>query len=556
MAFDLAGKPSDRNRAMTSGSPLHTSPPHDNDVPAAGPRSRAARVVVGLTFVSRILGYVRDMLVAWSFGAGLYADAFIVAFRLPNMFRRLVGEGALGMAFIPVFHEHAHRRGQRAALDLAISALQRLTLIMTLIVLVGVVAAPLIVRLLAPGFDTAGEPFRLAVHLTRIMLPYLVLVGVVALGMGILNALGHFTAPALAPLALNVAMIGALLIGGSWGVSMACQAGLLAAGVVVGGGLQLALQLPALAARGVGFRVQTRPEPGALAPFGRSSLPVLLGGAAYQANVLLGTLLASYLAAGSVSYLFYADRLVQFPLGIFAVSAVTVVMPDLSRQAARQNLDDLKTTLRHSLQLIWFVTVPSMVGLIVLREPIVALLFERGAFDSDSTRLTAYALLWYSTGLWAYAALRILLAVFYALQDAYRPLWAAGVCVLVNVGAGLALMPAMGHGGVALGAALAAAVNAVLLVILLRRRIGPLGGAQLAAATGRIAGCAVLMGVAVHGLNQWLGATLDGSTTLQVARLTGCIAAGVAIYGGAMFLCGSRELRMCCRMVLAGKQTR
>ena len=535
---------------------MHSAPSGDSDLPPPGPRLRAAGVVVALTLVSRILGYVRDMLIAWSFGAGLYADAFIVAFRLPNMFRRLVGEGALGMAFIPVFHEHARRRGHRAALDLAAVALQRLTLIMTLVVLLGGVAAPLVVRALAPGFDAGGEPFRLAVHLTRIMLPYLLLVGLVALGMGILNALGHFTAPALAPLVLNVAMIGALWIGNSWGASLATQASVLAAGVVVGGGLQLALQLPVLAARGVAFRPQTRPEPGVIAHFGRSSLPVLLGGAAYQVNVLLGTLLASYLAAGSVSYLFYADRLVQFPLGIFAVSAVTVVMPDLSRQAAQQNLDEFKATLLQSLQLVWFVTVPSMVGLIALREPIVAILFERGAFDSDSTRLTAYALLWYGTGLWAYAALRILLAAFYALQDAIRPLWAAGAGVLVNVGAGVALMPVMGHGGIALGAALAAALNVALLAIMLRRRIGPLGGGQLAVAAGRITGCAVLMGMAVHGLNQWLGTACDGSTALQLARLVGCIAAGVAVYGGAMLLCGRRELRLCRRMVFPGKKRR
>lgn len=535
---------------MTSVPPSPIPPPGEKDFPAAGSRSRAAGVVVALTLVSRILGYVRDMLIAWSFGAGLYADAFIVAFRLPNMFRRLVGEGALGMAFIPMFHAYARRQGRRAALALAAAALHRLALIMIPAVLLGMVAAPLIVRLLAPGFDAGGEPFRLAVQLTRIMLPYLLLVVLVALGMGILNGLGHFTAPALAPLALNVAMIAALGIGVGWGTSTAMQAAVLAAGVVAGGGLQLALQVPVLAARGVTFAPQTRPPAGALGPFGRASLPVLLGGAAYQLNVLLGTLLASYLAAGSVSYLFYADRLVQFPLGIFAVSAVTVVMPDLSRQAARQDLGEVKATLRHSLQLVGFVTVPSMVGLIVLREPIVALLFERGAFDSDSARLTAYALLWYSTGLWAYAALRILLAVFYALQDAYRPLWAAGVGLLVNLGVGVALMPVMGHGGIALGAALAAAVNVSILAVMLRRRIGPWGGAPLAAAVGRMTGCALLMGGVVHGLDQWLGAASSASATLQAARLAGLIAAGVATYGAAMLVCGSRELRMCCRMVL------
>jgi putative peptidoglycan lipid II flippase len=414
----------------------------ESGAPASGRAgSNAAGIVISLTLASRMLGYARDMLIAWSFGAGIYADAFIVAFRLPNMFRRLVGEGALGMAFIPVFHDRARRRGNRAALDLAIAVFRRLGVFLAFIVFLGVVAAPLIVRALAPGFAVAGTSFQLAVLLTRIMLPYLLLTGLVALCMGILNALGHFTAPALAPLALNGAMIAAVLLGVWWAPSIAMRATVLAAGVVVGGGLQFMLQLPALAAHGIAFRKKVPLEAGVLARFGRATVPVLLGGAAYQVNVLLGTLLASYLAAGSVSYLFYADRLVQFPLGIFAISAVTVVMPDLSRQAALGHIEDIKATLLQSLKLVWFVILPSMVGLIVLREPIVAVLFERGAFGSDSARLTAYALLWYSTGLWAYAALRILLAVFYALQDAYRPLQAAAAGVVVNLAVGLALMP-------------------------------------------------------------------------------------------------------------------
>jgi putative peptidoglycan lipid II flippase len=465
------------------------------------------------------------------------------------MFRRLVGEGALGMAFIPVFHELTLRRGSAAALNLAIAAFKRTAVFLALIVALGIVAAPIIVKGLAPGFVAADASFQLTVLLTRIMLPFLLLTGMVALSMGILNALGHFTAPALAPLALNVAMIGAVLAGVWWSPSLAGRAAVLAVGVVVGGGLQFVLQIPVLAAHGLDFRKKTVIEAGLLNRFGRAAIPVLLGGAAYQINVLLGTLLASTLVAGSVSYLFYADRLVQFPLGIFAISAVTVVMPDLSRQAAQGHLDNIKILLRQSLQLVWFVTLPSMVGLIVLREPIVAVLFERGAFGSDSTRLTSYALLWYSTGLWAYAALRILLAVFYALQDAYRPLKAAAACVLINLTAGLALMPAMGHGGIALAASLAAALNVVLLTGMLRRRIGPLGGRRLAVATGRIACCAGLMGVAVYAIDHWLGERLGSATGPQALRLAVGIAAGVAVYMTAAFLWKIQELRICYRMV-------
>lgn len=511
-------------------------------------------MVVSATLASRILGYARDMLIAWSLGAGIHADAFIVAFRLPNMVRRLVGEGALGMAFIPVFHEHARRRGPKAAIDLAVVAFRRLAALLGVLVLLALVFAPLIVRALAPGFAEAGDRLALTVHLARIMMPYLLLVGLVALAMGILNALGHFTAPALAPVVLNVAMLGAVGIGLWLTPSAAMRAAILAVGVVIGGALQLALQVPVLVRHEVRFWRPAHLDGGLLGRFGRSAVPVMLGGAAYQVNVLLGTLMASYLAAGSVSFLFYADRLVQLPLGIFAVPAVTVLMPELSRQAAELRLEAMKQTLRQSLKLVWFVTLPAMVGLIVLREPIVAILFERGAFGSDSTRLTAQALLWYGTGLWAYAALRILLAVLFALQDSRRPLQAAGVSVMVNLGAGVVLMSIMGHGGIALAASLAAAVNVVILAIVLRRKIGPLGTAEMVPAVVRIVGCALLMGAMVYWLNDRTATLAARGTAFEIGRLAGCVALGVIAYAAGSSVCRGEELRICWQMVLRRKK--
>jgi len=510
--------------------------------------------VVTATFVSRILGYVRDMLIAWSFGAGVYADAFIVAFRIPNLSRRLVGEGALGMAFIPVFHDHARRRGLAAAMDLAVVVFRRLALILAILVIIGALASPAIVRGLAPGFEASGDQFQLTVQLTRIMFPYVLLVGLVALSMGILNAMGHFMAPALAPVALNVAMIVAIMAGVWMVPSMTLRTIFLAVGVVVGGLMQLVIQLPALGRHGIRFRRRARLASGVLGHFGRSALPVMLGGATYQVNVVLGTLLASYLAVGSVSSLFYADRLVQFPLGIFAISAVTVIMPDLSRKAAAQDLEAMKQILRQSLMHVGFVVVPAMAGLIVLREPIVAILFERGAFDSNSTRLTADALLWYSTGLWAYAALRILLAMFYALQDAYRPLTAAVLSVGANLAGGLLLMHIMGHGGIALAAALAAMVNVVLLVVMLRRKIGPLGGRKMLPAAGRILGCSLLMGAGVHWLDTGLQTMTAPGVMFQIGRLGCGITSGVVMYTVASFCCRSPELHTFCQMVWRRKK--
>ena len=521
--------------------------------PQAAEAGRNAGIVLTATLASRVLGYLRDMLIAWSFGAGLYADAFIVAFRLPNLFRRLVGEGALGMAFIPVFQAYARRRGLPAAVDLAAVALHRLAGLLSLVVILGLLLAPLIVRVLAPGFAGSQELVDLTVRLTRIMMPYLLLVGLVALSMGILNAMGHFAAPALAPAVLNVAMIAAIGLGAWATPSPSLRVGILAAGVLAGGLLQLALQVPALQRKGVGFWRPRRLEADVLPQFGRTSLPVLLGGATYQVNVLLGTLLASFLAAGSVSYLFYADRLVQFPLGLFAVSAVTVMMPDLARQAAERRLETLKETLRQALRLVGFVIVPAMVGLIVLREPIVSILFERGAFGSDSARLTAEALLWYSVGLWAYAGLRLLLAVFYALQDAFRPLTAAAAGVALNLAAGAGLMPLMGHSGIALAASLAAVLNVVLLMIMLRRRIGPLGLRSMLPAAARIGGCACVMGLGVRWLQVQTAPAGGSGTALAIGHLAACVAAGLCIYAGAAYICRSPELRTCWRMVFRRK---
>ena len=518
---------------------------------AAGPAD--TRVVVSATLASRILGYVRDMLIAWSFGAGIYADAFIVAFRIPNLFRRLVGEGALGMPFIPLFHDYDRRQGRQRALNLAVVILRRTALLLLVLVLLGMVFSPAIVRVLAPGFGASADQLQLTIELTRVMFPYILLVGLVALSMGVLNAMGHFTAPALAPLALNVAMITAILVGVGLASSMALRVGILAVGVVAGGALQLGLQVTPLVRYGVRFWESPRPETDGLGRFGHSALPVMLGGATYQINVLLGTLLASYLAAGSVSYLFYADRLVQFPLGIFAISAVTLMMPDLSRQAAEQQLDAMKESFSHALRLVWFVTLPAMVGLIVLREPIVAILFERGAFSSNSTRLTADALLWYSTGLWAYAALRLLLAMCYALQDAYGPLKAAALSLMVNLGAGILLMQTMGHGGIALAAALSAMLNVVLLTVMLRRRIGPLGGWKMVPAISRIVACSVLMGAAVHGLDTWSGVFPENGTAIEIARVLFCVIAGMAVYMAAAFVSRSSELRICWAMVFQRK---
>ncbi|NVL93011.1 MAG: murein biosynthesis integral membrane protein MurJ, partial [Desulfobacterales bacterium] len=338
--------------------------------------TRAAGIVGFFTFLSRILGLARDILIANFFGSGMTADAFFVAFRIPNLLRRLFAEGSFSVAFIPVFTEYLQTRSKEEGFLLARAVSTFLVLILTGITILGIVFSPLIVRIIAPGFGGMGEKYALTVLLTRIMFPYIFLVSLVALFMGILNSLKHFAAPAAAPVFLNLSMIAALVF---LAPSMRTPTVGLAIGVVVGGVIQVALQIPFLMEKGLSFVPKWNPNHPALKRIGVLMLPTLFGSAIYQVNQLVGTLLASLLREGSVSYLYYADRLVQFPLGVFAIAISTAVLPSLSREAAQRDLDGLKETLSHALRLTMFITIPAMIGLIVLREPIIRLLFQRGA---------------------------------------------------------------------------------------------------------------------------------------------------------------------------------
>ncbi|MEE4111230.1 MAG: murein biosynthesis integral membrane protein MurJ, partial [Desulfobacteraceae bacterium] len=289
--------------------------------------TRAAGVVGAATLLSRVFGYLRDMVLASFFGAGMTADAFIAAFRIPNLLRRLFGEGSLSIAFVPVFTETLLKGGREDGFRLAVSALKLLLVCLSVVSIIGMVAAPTIIQAVAPGFSDLPEKINLTVTLTRVMFPYVALIGLVALCMGILNVLGHFAAPAIAPVLLNLSMIGAVFFASRFSDSETVQSVALAGGVLLGGVLQLALQLPYLARHGVRFWVRSGLWHPAMKKVGLLMLPTIFGAAVYQINILVGTLLASLLSEGSVSYLYYADRLVQFPLGIFAQAAATAVLP-------------------------------------------------------------------------------------------------------------------------------------------------------------------------------------------------------------------------------------
>ncbi len=365
--------------------------------------TKAAGIVGASTLLSRIFGFARDIILAAFFGAGLHSDAFIAAFRIPNLLRRLFAEGTLVIAFVPVFTQYLDQRENKEAFDLARSAMIVLFSILLIITILGIIFSPFIVKMIAFGFKDRIEQYELTVLLTRIMFPYSLLICLVALCMGILNTLGHFAAPAVAPVLLNIAMIVSVLLVSLVSSDMTVRIIGLSCGVIAGGILQLGLQVPYLIRTGFTFfKKSVLIHPG-LKKIGLLMMPAILGAGVYQINMLIGTFLASLLPTGSISYLYYADRLVQFPLGIFAIAVATAVLPSLSRHAANQDLKGLKNTFAYSLKLILFIMLPSVAGLIVLSEPIISLLLERGEFDQYAVKMTSQALLYYCSGIWATA---------------------------------------------------------------------------------------------------------------------------------------------------------
>lgn len=462
--------------------------------------NRAAGTVGFFTFLSRILGLVRDMVVAFFFGSGMAADAFFVAFRIPNLLRRLFAEGSLTIAFIPIFTEYLHNKSREEAFQLARIILTLLSAILIIVTILGIMFSPWIVRFQAWGFGS-GTKYELTVLLTRITFPYIFCISLIALFMGILNSLRHFAAPAASPIFLNVGIIAsALLISPRLSEPVVG----LAWGVLIGGVLQILLQLPWLFKRGVSLLPLWMPKHPAVRRIGLLMVPAIFGSAVYQFNSYIGLLLASFLPQGSVSWLYYADRLVQFPLGVFSIAFSTAALPTLSAQMAGNQFRDFENTLGHSLRMIFFITFPSMAGLIVLGQPIIRLLFERGRFDAFSTTMTQQALIYYTMGLWAFSGVRIAVAAFYAHQDTKTPVKVAVVTAVLNIIFSLILMRFLQHGGLALGLSLASSFQFVLLLFLLKRRLPEWNLMPIVNSAVKSLAASVIMGAGVYILFKWL----------------------------------------------------
>ncbi len=504
--------------------------PNENGGAPASVEAGVVRAVgsIGLaTLTSRILGFVRDVVVARAFGAGPVTDAFFVAFRIPNLLRRLLAEGALSTAFIPVFTEYlAHR--PRAEFNRMVSAVAgALLLTLCLVSALGVLLAPWIVGVMAPGFAAVPEQLRLATTLTRLMFPYLIFVGLAALAMGVLNAHRRFFTGALGPAVLNIGMIAAVLTLSS---RLPVPVLALAVGVLVGGLGQFAIQLPEAARLGVPLLPSTEFSHPALRRIAHLLGPAVFGLAAVQLNVFINTLLASLLPGGSISFLYYADRVVEFPLGVFGIALATAALPPMAEQAARRDLSGLRETVNFSLRLSCFVAIPASAGLWVLREPITRLLFERGRFGPEETQATAWALGFYALGLTAFATVRIAAQAFYALRDSRTPVKAGMAAVGLNVVLALWLMGPLKHGGLALAASASATANLVILLWLLRTRLGSLDGRRIWWSLGRVATATGVM-TAWCGLLLWnwpLGPTRGVEAAWLVAAIGGAVGAYAA----------------------------
>ena len=508
--------------------------------------AKAAGIVGAATMVSRVFGVIRDMVIAALFGASWMTDAFWVAFRIPNMLRRLLGEGSLTVSFVPVFTEYLQKKTKVEAVELASNAFTVLSIILAAVSVLGILISPVIVGLIAPGFIADPDKFALTVFLNRLMFPYIFFIALVALCMGILNSFRHFASPALSPVLLNIAMIAAALTLRNF---FAQPITALAAGVLIGGVLQLAMQWPALRKFGVRFKFRFNLQHPGLRQIGTLMLPAILGAGVGTINVFVGTILASLLPGGSVTYLFYADRIMEFPLGIFAIAIGTAALPSFSRHVAAGQMDELKSSISFSLRLMLFLTLPAMAALMALNLPIISVLFQRGAFDAQAATLTGQALFCYALGLWAFSVLRVFVSSFYALQDSKWPLKAAIITLIVNALASLALMYPLKHNGIALAGALSAMVNVLVLAYVLKTKIGTYLDRTFYASIVKIILSAVVMLCAIGLVQYFMPWNTQAGFKIRLTYLILAIAAGISTFFASAYLLKSPEMHAFIRIL-------
>jgi putative peptidoglycan lipid II flippase len=508
---------------------------------------RAAGKFGAGTALSRVLGVFRDMLKAYLFGTGTAADAFTVAFRIPNMLRAFLAEGTLSASFVPVFNDYLATGKKKESWEVARNAFGLLAVVLLVVSVLGILLAPFIVRIMASGYGQVPGKIDLTVRLTQILFPYIFFVGLTALAAGILNSHRHFTMPAVAPAVLNICMIAFMgllctrIIGGA-----KMQIYGLAAGALVGGAGQLLIQIPILKKKGMPMRPGLDFRHPAIGKIFKLMIPGILGMGVAEINAFVDTYLAALLEPGSVSALEYGNRLIQLPLGIFGVALGTAALPTMSALAARDDIAKLKTTLDTALRMIVFVMAPATVGLIVLRVPIVRLLFERGRFfGGESVSFVTSALMFYAVGLIAYGAAKSLVAAFYSMKDTRTPVRCSVVAMIANIILNIILMRYLQLGGLALATALSSILNVGLLLRLLTKKIGGVFGPGLAVSLAKSCIASLAMGVVTYWCKGWVfdwAGPLGGVAKIYNVGIP--VAAGVASYAFFSVLLRSRELKL------------
>lgn len=505
--------------------------------------ARSAGRIGGATIISRVLGLVRDSVFAAIFGTTFFADAFNVAFLIPNFLRRVLGEGTLNASYVPVYTHYLKRESEERAAEVAAKVFSVLMVVLGLVVVLGILFAGPIVNLYAFGWKDSPETVSLTVRLTRILFPYIFFVALAALAGGTLNSRGYFGLPAFAPAFLNIALIvsaGLIVLRGAelgeWAVT------LFSIGALVGGLLQIAIQVPLLRRTGHRFRFDADFKDPAVKWVGKLMLPGMLAFTVTQVNILVDTLLATTLPEGSVTALRLGNRIAIQPLGVFGVAITTAALPALSAHAAEKDKTRLIEDFAFSLRLILALLIPSAIGLMILATPVVRLLFERGEFTAArSTPMTSSALFYYAMGLFAYGGTKAVVQAFYSMKDTVTPMKIAVLTVALNIILDIVLVRQLGLIGLALATAVSAVVGFSLLCFMLKRRLGDIRSGEIWGAMGKVLLISLLMGAVIY----LVSARLDPVATNvlgKLAQVTGSIAAGAAVFLGLGFLFKVREV--------------
>ncbi len=498
----------------------------------------AASVVGSFTVLSRILGYIRDGTVAYVFGAGMQADAFFAAFRIANLLRRLVGEGALTSSFIPIFTDVLSTRSTAEARRVSSSVFTLFAFILIALSIIGILASDWLVWAMSPGFAADPAKFHLTVRLTQFMFPYMLFIGLMAIAMGVLNSLKHFAAPAAAPIFLNISIVACVFLAAPFLKEKAYS---LAIGVLIGGVMQFAVQLPYLKKFSMSPSVSFAFFDPAIKKIFLLMGPAAFGVGVYQLNLFVTMWFASGLAEGSVSYLYYAGRLMEIPIGVFGVAVSTAVLPSLSEHAAKEEWAEFRSSVSFALRIVGFVTIPATVGLIILNRPIIEALFKRGSFGGLAVDGTSSALFYYALGLVPVSISRILASVFYSRKDAATPVWAGLASFVFNVIFSFLLIGSLSHSGLALAASLAAFANMLVLAVMLRLKFGRFGLREILGSGMRAVAASLVMGAVIFAIMFFVRMESSGYF-FKAALLAVCVSAGIAVYLFAAKILKVREL--------------